>query len=93
MSRGLRAALAGCLVSGALVLLGAGRVWATVTYPDRPRSVNGSALVASLSVWGVVALAGVVADSDPAAEDAECRNKAAAVLTAIRAAETLRPVR
>ena len=36
--------------------------------------------------------AGIVADSDPAAEDAECRNKAAAVLTAIRAAETLRPL-
>jgi anthranilate synthase component 1 len=40
----------------------------------------------------VQAGAGIVADSDPAAEDAECRNKAAAVLTAIRAAETLRPV-
>ncbi len=39
----------------------------------------------------VQAGAGIVADSDPAAEDAECRNKAAAVLTAIRAAETLRP--
>jgi anthranilate synthase component I len=36
--------------------------------------------------------AGIVADSDPAAEDAECRNKAAAVLTAIRAAESMRPV-
>jgi anthranilate synthase component 1 len=39
----------------------------------------------------VQAGAGIVADSDPQAEDAECRNKAAAVLTAIRAAETLRP--
>ncbi|MDQ1712851.1 MAG: anthranilate synthase component [Frankiaceae bacterium] len=39
----------------------------------------------------VQAGAGIVADSDPAAEDAECRSKAAAVLTAIRAAETLRP--
>jgi anthranilate synthase component 1 len=38
----------------------------------------------------VQAGAGIVADSDPAAEDAECRSKAAAVLTAIRAAETLR---
>jgi anthranilate synthase component 1 len=36
--------------------------------------------------------AGIVADSDPHLEDAECRNKAAAVLTAIRAAETLRPL-
>jgi anthranilate synthase component 1 len=41
----------------------------------------------------VQAGAGIVADSDPAAEDAECRSKAAAVLTAIRAAETLRAVR
>ncbi len=40
----------------------------------------------------VQAGAGIVADSDPAAEDAECRNKAAAVLTAVRAAETLRGV-
>ena len=39
----------------------------------------------------VQAGAGIVADSDPAAEDAECRNKAAAVLGAIAAASTLRP--
>ncbi|HVF19017.1 MAG TPA: anthranilate synthase component I [Mycobacteriales bacterium] len=39
----------------------------------------------------VQAGAGVVADSDPAAEDRECRAKAAAVLTAVRAAETMRP--
>ncbi|GAB3113730.1 anthranilate synthase component I [Streptomyces calidiresistens] len=38
----------------------------------------------------VQAGAGVVADSDPAAEDAECRNKAAAVLRAIGTAERLR---
>ena len=31
--------------------------------------------------------------ADPAAEDAECQNKAAAVLRAIAAAETLRPAR
>ncbi|GGL96154.1 MULTISPECIES: anthranilate synthase component I [Micromonospora] len=41
----------------------------------------------------VQAGAGVVADSDPAAEDQETRNKAAAVLAAIAAAETLRPAR
>ena len=34
---------------------------------------------------------GLVADSDPAAEQAECENKAAAVLRAIAAAATLRP--
>jgi anthranilate synthase component 1 len=39
----------------------------------------------------VQAGAGIVADSDGPTEDAECRNKAKAVLTAIRAAETLRP--
>jgi anthranilate synthase component 1 len=37
--------------------------------------------------------AGVVADSDPHAEEQETRNKAAAVLAAIAAAETLRPAR
>ncbi|MBM0276943.1 anthranilate synthase component I [Micromonospora tarensis] len=41
----------------------------------------------------VQAGAGVVADSDPAAEEQETRNKAAAVLAAIAAAETLRPAR
>ncbi|WP_338108450.1 chorismate-binding protein [Streptomyces albus] len=37
----------------------------------------------------VQAGAGVVADSDPAAEDTECANKAAAVLRAVRTAERL----
>jgi anthranilate synthase component I len=41
----------------------------------------------------VQAGAGVVADSDPFAEEAETRSKAAAVLAAIAAAETLRPAR
>ena len=41
----------------------------------------------------VQAGAGVVADSDPASEQAECENKAAAVLRAVAAAATLRPVR
>jgi anthranilate synthase component I len=36
---------------------------------------------------------GIVADSDPVAEETETRNKAAAVLAAIAAAETLRPAR
>lgn len=36
----------------------------------------------------VQAGAGIVADSDPAAEDAECRNKAAAVLNAVAVAGT-----
>jgi anthranilate synthase component 1 len=31
-----------------------------------------------------------VADSDPASEDTECRNKAAAVLRAVATASTLR---
>ena len=37
--------------------------------------------------------AGIVADSDPAAEEQETKNKAAAVLAAIAAAETLRAAR
>jgi anthranilate synthase component 1 len=41
----------------------------------------------------VQAGAGVVADSDPAAEEAETRSKAATVLAAIAAAETLRAAR
>ncbi|MCU1691669.1 MAG: anthranilate synthase component [Frankiales bacterium] len=39
----------------------------------------------------VQAGAGIVADSDPVAEQAECENKAAAVLRAVAAAATLRP--
>ncbi|MBA2768347.1 MAG: anthranilate synthase component I [Sporichthyaceae bacterium] len=39
----------------------------------------------------VQAGAGIVADSEPAAEDEECRNKAMAVLRAVAAASTLRP--
>jgi anthranilate synthase component 1 len=41
------------------------------------------------TAW-VQAGAGVVADSDPAAEYEECLNKAKAVLAAIAAAEALR---
>jgi anthranilate synthase component 1 len=41
----------------------------------------------------VQAGAGIVADSEPLAEETETRNKAAAVLAAIAAAETLRPAR
>jgi anthranilate synthase component 1 len=41
----------------------------------------------------VQAGSGVVADSDPAAEEQESRHKAAAVLSAIATAETLRPAR
>jgi anthranilate synthase component 1 len=40
----------------------------------------------------VQAGAGIVADSDPAAEDAECRNKAAVVLGAVASAASLRAV-
>ncbi|MFC0108704.1 anthranilate synthase component I [Kibdelosporangium aridum] len=39
----------------------------------------------------VQAGAGIVADSNPAAEDDECQNKAGAVLSAIAMAETIRP--
>ncbi len=50
-----------------------------------------TALVAD-GVAYVQAGAGVVADSVPANEDAECRNKAAAVIAAVGAAATLQPV-
>jgi anthranilate synthase component 1 len=40
----------------------------------------------------VQAGAGIVADSDPASEDAECRTKAAAVLNAIAVAGTFADV-
>jgi len=50
-----------------------------------------TALVAD-GVAYVQAGAGVVADSVPANEDAECRNKAAAVIAAVGAAATLRAV-
>jgi anthranilate synthase component 1 len=40
----------------------------------------------------VQAGAGIVADSDPAAEDAESRNKAAAVLAALASAETIHQI-
>ncbi|WP_448852468.1 anthranilate synthase component I [Corynebacterium sp. 335C] len=49
-----------------------------------------SGLVKDGTVY-VQAGGGIVADSDPDAEDAETRNKAAAVLRAVAAAETLRP--
>ncbi|CAN5183179.1 anthranilate synthase component I [soil metagenome] len=41
----------------------------------------------------VQAGAGIVADSDPVAEERECRDKARAVLQAIATAQTLRPAR
>jgi anthranilate synthase component 1 len=39
----------------------------------------------------VQAGAGIVADSDPEAEDVESRNKAAAVIAALAAAEAIHP--
>ena len=50
-----------------------------------------TALVAG-GIAHVQAGAGVVADSVPANEDAECQGKAAAVISAVGAAATLRPV-
>ena len=44
------------------------------------------------AVAHVQAGAGIVADSVPASEAAECRNKAAAVLRAVAIASTLRTV-
>jgi anthranilate synthase component 1 len=50
-----------------------------------------TALVAGGSAY-IQAGAGVVADSVPENEDAECRNKAAAVIAAVGAASTMQPV-
>jgi anthranilate synthase component 1 len=50
-----------------------------------------TALIADGTAY-VQAGAGVVADSVPENEDAECRNKAAAVIAAVGAASTMRPV-
>jgi anthranilate synthase component 1 len=47
-------------------------------------------LVAADGRASVQAGAGIVADSDPAAEDEECRNKAAALLAAVPAARRMR---
>jgi anthranilate synthase component 1 len=49
-------------------------------------------LVAPDGRASVQAGAGIVADSDPAAEDEECRNKAAALLAAVPAARRMRVV-
>jgi hypothetical protein len=58
---GLRASVAGCLLSGSLVLIAGGRAWARVTYPPGVRDATGTELVGSVAPWGLVALAGVVA--------------------------------
>jgi anthranilate synthase component 1 len=47
-------------------------------------------LVAAGGRASVQAGAGIVADSDPEAEDEECRNKAAALLAAVPAARRMR---
>jgi uncharacterized membrane protein (TIGR02234 family) len=61
VTRGLRAAVLGCLLSGAVILLAGGRGWARVSYPGKARVVSGHALAGTLVPWGLVALAGVVA--------------------------------
>jgi uncharacterized membrane protein (TIGR02234 family) len=59
MSRGLRLAVGGCLLSGSAILLAGGRTWARV--PVRHRVATGHDLVGSLVPFGLVALAGIVA--------------------------------
>jgi uncharacterized membrane protein (TIGR02234 family) len=62
VTRGLAAATAGCLVSGTLLVLAEGRPWRVVRYaPGLSHDVTGHAVASSLSAWGLVALAGVVA--------------------------------
>jgi anthranilate synthase component 1 len=66
-----------------------------VGYIDVGGDMDTAIAIRTAVIRGVTAYvqagAGIVADSDPVAEDAECRNKAAAVLGAVAAAATLRP--
>ncbi len=61
MTKGLRLALLGCVLSGAVILLAGGRDWARVEYGGPARTATGHELVGTLVPWGLVALAGVVA--------------------------------
>lgn len=62
MRRGLVLAIAGCLVSGTLLLLAIGRAWRVFDLtPGIRRSIVGHTVAGSLRAWGIVALAGVVA--------------------------------
>jgi uncharacterized membrane protein (TIGR02234 family) len=58
---GLRAAVLGCLVSGAVVLLAQGRTWARIDGAFGPRAMSGRVFTGALTTLGLVALAGVVA--------------------------------
>ncbi len=64
-----------------------------VGYLDFSGNLDTAIAIRTMVVRGsrasVQAGAGIVADSDPAAEDQECRNKAAALLAAVTAARTL----
>jgi hypothetical protein len=62
VSRGLRVAVLGCLVAGCTILFASGRDWEVRTdAAHRSVGYSGHALVKSLTVWGLVAVAGVVA--------------------------------
>jgi hypothetical protein len=62
VSRGLRAAILGCLLAGCTILFASGRDWVVRTdVAHRAVGVSGHALVKSSTVWGLVAVAGVVA--------------------------------
>ena len=62
MRRGLVVAICGCLVAGALILVASGRDWRAIDYaPGHSSGATGQHFVGSLSAWGLVAFAGVVA--------------------------------
>jgi anthranilate synthase component 1 len=65
----------------------------TVGYVDFSGNLDTAIAIRTMVVAGgrasVQAGAGIVADSDPADEDLECRNKAAALLAAVPAARRM----
>ena len=89
--RELASVAAVCAVGGGMVLFAVGRPWVELVahraspLPDVTLGLSGRTLEP------LVAGLGIVADSIPAAEELETRNKARAVLQALATAATLTP--
>ena len=63
--------------------------WIDEKFAKQPQVAAANRALLRDGMAHVQAGAGIVADSDPAAEDEECQNKAAAVLRALAIAEEL----